>query len=325
MTRPLFLQATGVHKRFARVHAVDNISFSVDTGEIFALLGPNGAGKSTLLRMMIGITRPDDGAITWTASPDGRLHPTALGYLPEDRGLYQDMPLIAVLTYFGTLRGLQHRDAHAAAERWLDRLELLPRAKDKVGALSKGNQQKVQFAAAVLHAPACAILDEPFSGLDPLNQELFLGLVAELRTQGTTVILSAHQMSLVERLADRVFVMQHGREVLSGTMPQIRERWGTGARLILTVEHEHPEALVPVHAHPAVVSVSRDADGNIVITLARGHHVGDLLALCASRLNIVRVRTEEPSLHDVYINVVGGAAANSANAPGAAASATEAA
>ena len=307
-----FLDISGVHKRFARVHAVADISLSVATGEIFALLGPNGAGKSTLLRMLVGILRPDEGHIAWRTMPDGRLPATALGYLPEDRGLYQDMPLIAVLTYFGTLRGLEHSAAQRAAEHWLDRVELLPRAKDKVGALSKGNQQKVQFAAAVLHAPACAILDEPFSGLDPLNQELFLGLVAELRAQGTTVILSAHQMSLVERLADRVFVMQHGREVLSGTMPEIRERWGTGARLVLMVEQEHPDALTPISAHPAVVDVTRDGDNNIVITLVRGHHVGDLLSLCASRLSIVRVRTEEPSLHDMYINVVGGAVAPTA-------------
>ncbi len=302
-----FLDISGVHKRFARVHAVADISLSVATGEIFALLGPNGAGKSTLLRMLVGITRPDEGHIAWRTMPDGRLPATALGYLPEDRGLYQDMPLIAVLTYFGTLRGLERSAAHRAAEHWLDRVDLLPRAKDKVGSLSKGNQQKVQFAAAVLHAPACAILDEPFSGLDPLNQELFLGLVAELRAQGTTVILSAHQMSLVERLADRVYVMQHGREVLSGTMPEIRERWGTGARLLLAVDNEQPGALLPIESHPAVVSVARESDGNIVITLARGQHVGDLLALCASRLSIVSVRTEEPSLHDMYIQVVGGA------------------
>ena len=282
-----FLDVADVHKRFARVHAVDGISFTVAPGEIFALLGPNGAGKSTLLRMLVGITRPDEGRIDWTATPGQRLPATSLGYLPEERGLYLDMPLIAVLTYFGTLRGLDSIAAKRAAEHWLDRIELLPRAKDKVKTLSKGNQQKVQFAAAVLHSPVCAILDEPFSGLDPLNQELFLGLVAELRTQGTTVILSAHQMSLVERLADRVFVMQHGREVLSGTMPEIR-------------------------AHSAVVDVTRDTDANIVITLARGHHVGDLLVLCASKMSLVRVRTDEPSLHDVYINVVGGAAPASA-------------
>ncbi len=282
-----FLDVANVHKRFARVHAVAGISFSVATGEIFALLGPNGAGKSSLLCMLVGITRPDEGRIDWPAMPGQRLPATSLGYLPEERGLYQDMPLIAVLTYFGTLRGLDGSAAKRAAEHWLDRIELL-------------------------HAPQCAILDEPFSGLDPLNQELFLGLVAELRTQGTTVILSAHQMSLVERLADRVFVMQHGREVLSGTMPEIRERWGTGARQVLNVEDERPDALASIQAHSAVVDVTRDADANIVITLARGHHVGDLLVLCASRMSLVRVRTDEPSLHDVYINVVGAAAPASA-------------
>jgi ABC-2 type transport system ATP-binding protein len=197
MTTPTpFLDVRSVRKRFASVQAVSDLSLTVRPGEIFALLGPNGAGKSTLLRM-----------------------------LPEDRGLYQDMPLVAVLTYFGSLRGLAPAAAQRAAEHWLDRLELLPRAKEKVGTLSKGNQQKVQFAAAVLHRPACAILDEPFSGLDPLNQELFLRLVTELRDQGTTVILSAHQMSLVERLADHVFIMHHGREVLSGTLPEIRARF----------------------------------------------------------------------------------------------------
>ncbi len=309
-----FLDVARVHKRFARVHAVADISLAVAPGEIFALLGPNGAGKSTLLRMLVGITRPDEGRIQWPTMPGGQLPGVQLGYLPEDRGLYQDMPLIAVLTYFGSLRGLAPRDAQQAGERWLDRLELLPRAKDKVGSLSKGNQQKVQFAAAVLHRPRCAILDEPFSGLDPLNQELFLGLVRDLRAEGTTVILSAHQMSLVERLADRVFVMQHGREVLAGTMPEIRERWGTGVRLILTVDGtaagvgSQTEALAAIAAHPAVVGVSRGEDAAVVIALARGQHVGDLMALCASRLSIVSVRTEQPSLHDVYIDVVGTAA-----------------
>lgn len=224
-TTPPFLDVRAVHKRFATVVAVSDLSLTVRQSEIFALLGPNGAGKSTLLRMLVGITRPDEGSVHWPSLGVGRLPPAALGYLPEDRGLYQDMPLVSVLTYFGSLRGLAADVAKRAAERWLDRLELLPRAKDKVGTLSKGNQQKVQFAAAVLHRPSCAILDEPFSGLDPLNQELFLRLVTELRDQGTTVILSAHQMALVERLADRVYLMHHGREVLSGTMPEIRARF----------------------------------------------------------------------------------------------------
>lgn len=226
MTTPTpFLDVRSVRKRFASVQAVSDLSLTVRPGEIFALLGPNGAGKSTLLRMLVGITRPDEGTVRWPSLGVDRLPASALGYLPEDRGLYQDMPLVAVLTYFGSLRGLAPDAARRAAEHWLDRLELLPRAKEKVSTLSKGNQQKVQFAAAVLHRPVCAILDEPFSGLDPLNQELFLRLVTELRDQGTTVILSAHQLALVERLADHVFIMHHGREVLSGTMPEIRARF----------------------------------------------------------------------------------------------------
>jgi ABC-2 type transport system ATP-binding protein len=226
--RPPFLQVDGVHKRVVRVHAVANLSLSVQPGEIIALLGPNGAGKSTLLRMLVGITRPDAGRITWQGpvDPRGQLLPSALGYLPEDRGLYLDVPLGDIVAYFGRLRGMSRGDAERATTAWLERLDLGARARDKVGALSKGNQQKVQFAAAVLHRPAFAILDEPFSGLDPLNQELFLALVRELRDGGTTVLFSAHQMPLVERLADRVFVMAHGRELLQGTVPEIRAQWG---------------------------------------------------------------------------------------------------
>jgi ABC-2 type transport system ATP-binding protein len=301
------LTVSQVHRRFARVHAVNDISFHVSAGEIFSLLGPNGAGKSTLLRMLVGITRPDSGHITWQldGATHTRLPSHAIGYLPEDRGLYQDQPLIAVLEYFGTLRGLTPADARASATQWLERLELGARLRDKVGALSKGNQQKVQFAAAVLHRPRFVILDEPFSGLDPLNQEAFLGLVRGLRDDGTTVLFSAHQMALVERLADRLFVMQHGREVLHGTIPAVRERWGSARRLLLTVEQSPDEALAALRTHTAASDVQRLEDGTIAITVATTHPVGDLLAQCAQLLTILDVRTEQPTLHDVYINTVG--------------------
>jgi ABC-2 type transport system ATP-binding protein len=301
------LTVSHVHRRFASVHAVNDLSFEVAPGEIFALLGPNGAGKSTLLRMLVGITRPDSGSIAWQtrAGTTSRLPAEQIGYLPEDRGLYQDQPLVAVLEYFGSLRGMSRPDARAAATMWLERLELGARLKDKVGALSKGNQQKVQFAAAVLHNPRFVILDEPFSGLDPLNQEVFLTLVRSLRDAGTTVLFSAHQMALVERLADRLFVMQHGREVLAGTIPQVRERWGGGRKVLLHVEHASDEALQAVRAHPSAVGVQRHADGTLEITLAATAPVGDLLARCAQLFTIVDVRTEQPSLHDVYINTVG--------------------
>ena len=306
------LQVSQVHRRFAHVHAVNDISFHVNAGEIFALLGPNGAGKSTLLRMLVGITQPDSGSIAWqtSAGTATRLPAEQIGYLPEDRGLYQDQPLVAVLEYFGTLRGMSRHDARVAATAWLERLELGARLKDKVGALSKGNQQKVQFAAAVLHRPRFVILDEPFSGLDPLNQEVFLSLVRTLRDEGTTVLFSAHQMALVERLADRLFVMQHGREVLSGTIPAVRERWGGGRKVVLHVEHASDAALAQLRAHPTATAVQRLDDGTVGITLAVNATVGSLLAHCAELFTIVDVRTEQPSLHEVYINTVGAASAS---------------
>lgn len=303
---PPFLAVDAVEKQFVRVHAVAGISLRVQPGEIFALLGPNGAGKSTLLRMLVGITRPDRGTITWDLGngPRPTLQPQEAGYLPEDRGLYQDAALRDVMRYFGELRGMSRTDATRAAATWLDRLELGPRATDKLGTLSKGNQQKVQFAAAVLHRPRFAILDEPFSGLDPLNQELFLALIRELRDDGTTVMFSAHQMLLVERLADRILVMKQGNEVLHGTLAEIRERWGRGERLVLKVSG--PPDLVPVRTHAAVAAVDQPAPDEVAITLVRGHHVGDLLGTCARAMHIVAVRTEQPSLHDVYIDTVGG-------------------
>lgn len=215
------LQIDAVEKTFATVRAVAGISLSVRTGEAVALLGPNGAGKSTLLRMLVGITRPDRGRILWDGIEGHRLTPRELGYLPEDRGLYHDMPVTETLQYFARLRGVAAPEAKRRADEWLQRLELGDRAKEKLNALSKGNQQKVQFAAAVLHSPRFAILDEPFSGLDPLNQELFLNLVAELRASGTTLLFSAHQMSLVERMADRVFVMHRGRELLHAPIAEL--------------------------------------------------------------------------------------------------------
>lgn len=223
------LTASRVSKRFGPITAVDDVSVSVGQGEIFALLGPNAAGKTTLIRMIVGLIKPDEGTIT-RAPADAR---GALGYLPEERGLYQDMPILRTLTYFARLHGMPPRQASEEALAWLDRFELGARGSEKVKALSRGNQQKVQFAAAILHRPRIAILDEPFSGLDPVNQDIFLDLIRELKNGGTTVIFSAQQMTLVERLADRVFLMSRGREILHGSIPDLRRRWRAGDRLVI--------------------------------------------------------------------------------------------
>jgi ABC-2 type transport system ATP-binding protein len=222
-----------VAKSFSGVRAVAGVSLDLTRGEILALVGPNGAGKTTLLRMIIGMISPDRGRIRYGfgGEPSERADPSRLGYLPEERGLYLDVPVRRVLHYFAALRGMPRRDAALEVDRWLERLSLADRAGDEVRNLSKGNQQKVQFLTAILHRPALAVLDEPFSGLDPLNQDAFLGLIRELRAGGTTVLFSAHQMQLVERLADRVILISQGRFVAQGTLPELRAGWGADASL----------------------------------------------------------------------------------------------
>jgi ABC-2 type transport system ATP-binding protein len=185
-----------ITKSFGGRPVVDRLSFDVRQGEVFALLGPNGAGKTTVVRMLLGIIQPDQGGVEvfLDGRVSDRLPPTSTGYLPEDRGLYREVPVLRTLVYFGRLRGLERDEARRRALEWLERMSLLDRKDDRLDALSKGNQQRVQLIAAILHRPTLAVLDEPFSGLDPLSQEFFLDLVREIRDGGTTILLSAHQM-----------------------------------------------------------------------------------------------------------------------------------
>jgi ABC-2 type transport system ATP-binding protein len=301
------LQVRDVVKRYATVTAVNGVSLTVRAGERFALLGPNGAGKSSLIRMVLGLTRPDAGGISLhfdgAITPPGHANAARIGYLPEERGLYQDVPLLRTLTYFATLRGMTSRAGEAAAREWLERLHLADRAREPVKALSKGNQQKVQLASALLHRPALAILDEPFSGLDPLNQEYFLGLIRDLAAEGTTVLFSAHQMQLVERLADRIAIMQAGRIVLEGTPAQLAAAWHAGDVLVMQVAPGDDPA--PLARHAAVAAVHREGE-EVRLTLRRGVPVGDLLADAARTCTIRAVRTERASLHDIYVQTLGG-------------------
>jgi ABC-2 type transport system ATP-binding protein len=302
------LEVTQIEKTFGRVRAVDALSFEVGRGEIFALLGPNGAGKTTTIRMLVGIIRPDAGSIEFRLSPGAPAapRPDEIGYLPEDRGLYKEIPILRTLVYFGILRGMERAAATRAAEQWLDRLGLRERAGDKFDALSKGNQQKVQFISAILHKPAFAVLDEPFSGLDPVNQEAFLDLLRELRDAGTTVLLSAHQMQLVERIADRILVVNCGRRVLGGSLGEIRERASLGNRIYLRLEGEPDTAFLA--GHPDVEALAPNGDGEISVTVREGRALGGVLAAAGSRLRVLAVRSEAVSLHDIYVRAVGASA-----------------
>jgi ABC-2 type transport system ATP-binding protein len=216
-----------VQKRFESVTAVAGVSFEVKRGEIFGLLGPNGAGKTTLIRMILGITRPDLGEIAFALpGGDGRLCKERVGYLPEERGLYEDRRVGDTLLYLAALRGLSPHQAQERILTWLDRLELGKHFQSRIKELSKGMQQKVQFIAAVLHQPDLVVLDEPFSALDPLNQDLFQQIIRELSAGGMTVLLSSHQMNLVEQLCDRVFLINRGCQVVYGELDLIKRDYG---------------------------------------------------------------------------------------------------
>ena len=293
-----------VHKEYGAVRAVGGVSLDVHAGEIVALLGPNGAGKTTLIRMLVGLTRPDRGTIAYHIDGTTRalLPAPALGYLPEERGLYQDVSAARTLAYFGRLRGMSRPDAERATKEWLERFSLADRANEPLKALSKGNQQKVQFASAVLHRPRFAILDEPFSGLDPLNQDLFVRTLHELRDSGTTVLLSAHQMQLVERLVDRVILLSRGREVLRGTIPELRRRWSVGRRLVVRVAGDaDPSVLAGL---PAVRQVDRTAPDELTVLTGDGAPLGDLLVAIGSRYDVTSLHAEQLTLHDIYVKSV---------------------
>lgn len=299
------LTVQDVTKAYANVQAVAGVSFDVQRGEIFALLGPNGAGKTTLVRILLGILQPDTGLVEYRLrdlNPAPPI-PAELGYLPEDRGLYRDIPILRTLIYFGVLRGMRRRSAREAAMHWLDRMGLADRAHNKLDALSKGNQQKVQFISSILHRPLFAVLDEPFSGLDPLNQEFFAQLIRDLRDQGMTVLLSAHQMQLVEKLADRLLLMNRGREALYGTVDQIRKQTQATTRLGLRVRGNADPSMFANHS--AVVGVESNGNGKLVLLLRDGAVLSDVLVQAGTRLDVIDVHTERMSLHDIYVQSLG--------------------
>ena len=222
------LSVNSISKEYLNVKAVNKISFAVERGDIYAFLGPNGAGKTTTLRMLLDIIKPDSGQIEWNLNGKRNLLPDAgyIGYLPEERGLYLDIPIIKSLVYMANIRGMEKTVAKKKAMEWLERLGLADRAKEKLQVLSKGNQQKIQFVASILHKPEFAILDEPFSGLDPINQEIFIDFIKEINNEGTTILLSAHQMSLIEKIADKIFLINNGNELYNGTLSGIYQAFG---------------------------------------------------------------------------------------------------
>ncbi|MFO7768390.1 MAG: ATP-binding cassette domain-containing protein [bacterium] len=219
-------------KDFGRVRAVDRVSLEAGGGEVFALLGPNGAGKTTLIRMIMDITRPDSGAVRFDGRPIGEDIKHRIGYLPEERGLYLKQKVAEVVAHFGRLHGLGRSEARERTREWLHRVDLGAWGEKNVEDLSKGMQQKAQLALTLLHDPDLVILDEPFSGLDPVNTRMVKDFILEMKQQGKTVVLSTHQMAQVEAVADRVFMISRGHRVLYGTLKEIKQEHSDNAVLV---------------------------------------------------------------------------------------------
>jgi len=215
------LEVHNLVKRYNGFTAVDRLSFEVYEGEIFGLLGPNGAGKTTAIRTIMDIFKPDEGTVQVLGQPPGTAR-ERIGYLPEERGLYRDLKVVEVLTYLAELKGARRPTARQRALSWLERVELADWAEHKVKDLSRGMQQKLQFVASLVNDPELLILDEPFQALDPINVDLLKGLIRELQEQGKTVVLSTHQMNMVEALCDRILLINHGQAVLYGPLDEIK-------------------------------------------------------------------------------------------------------
>jgi ABC-2 type transport system ATP-binding protein len=298
MTPKAILQVANVYKAFDGTKAVDGVSFTVQKGEIFGLLGPNGAGKTTLIRMILGIFQPDSGEIKFSLSPDGKLPPERVGYLPEERGLYDNRKVCDTLVFFASLKGMDARLARERALLWLQRLQLERYFSRNIRELSKGMQQKIQFIAAILHEPQFVIFDEPFAGLDPVNQDLFRELILELKARGTTILLSAHQMHLVEDLVDRIFLIDKGRQVLYGSLREIKRQW---AEDWVEIDFRGDGEFLK---QSSLVKTAQLEDGRAQLILKEGVRPQDFLASLLGRLEIEQIAIRKPPLHHIFVEMV---------------------
>jgi len=294
------VQISGVTKTFGEVIAVDDLSLSVPEASVFGFIGPNGSGKTTTIRMIVNIFYPDRGTIRVFGQslngPGGAL----IGYLPEERGLYRKMKVRALLEFFGELRG--GRNVRKEVDGWLERLDLAHCADRGVDTLSKGMSQRVQFIAAVVPEPKLLILDEPFTGLDPVSADALRESILALRGRGATVILSTHDMPVAETLCDQIFMIFKGRKVLDGTLAAIQDQYGND-----TLRVSVPGGLAAAGTLPGVEKV-RDLGQVQELRMARGSDPHELLRILVERTRVDSFSVTKPSLHDIFVRIAGPAA-----------------
>jgi ABC-2 type transport system ATP-binding protein len=290
------VEVSHVVKVFRDKRAVDDLSFTLDRGEILGLIGPNGAGKTTTIRMIMDIVRPDSGEVAilgerWNAGLKKKL-----GYLPEERGLYRKLSVIDCIVYLASFLGMDRHETERKADELLERTGMLPHRGRRIESLSKGMAQLIQFIVAVIHDPALVILDEPFSGLDPVNAELLKGMVADLKKRGKTIILSTHNMNDVEELCDRVLMMDNGRAILTGDLPHIRSRY-SGNSVLLDVEGEIGEL-------PGVSEI-RARKGHAELLMEAGASPQKILEYLVRQGRTVRhFESAAPSLNEIFLKAL---------------------
>ncbi len=295
------VKLTNVTRTFGDVTAVDNLSLTVPEGSIYGFIGPNGSGKTTTMRMIVNIFYPDQGEIRLFGTHTPHDSTDLIGYLPEERGLYSKMTVRALLEFYGELRSARNVKQQVSA--WLDRLELGGRAGDKVETFSKGMSQKVQFIATVIPEPKLLILDEPFSGLDPVSAEAIRAAILDLRRRGVTVILSTHDMNLAETMCDYIFMIFRGRKVLDGTLGAIQDQYGDD-----TIRVTVPGGLAGVPPLPGVQQV-RDLGQVQEIRLERGADPQETLRALVLQTRVTSFSLARPSLHDIFMRIADPAAA----------------
>ena len=306
-----------VSKHFAGHTAVAELSLSVPRGVIYGLLGPNGAGKTTTIRMIMNILEPDGGAVQVFGEPDGgRAQSERIGYLPEERGLYRKMRVLDVLVFLGEMKGLERRRARLQAEAWLERLGLGQWRLRRVDELSKGMQQKVQFISTVLHDPDLLILDEPFSGLDPVNAQVIKDTVLDLRSRGKTILFSTHIMEQAEKLCEQLCIIARGRKLVDGALSDIK-RTRSGHHLVIGFDGSLGGA-AQVFADKELVSKVDNYGQYAELELASGADPQQILRrLVTSGARLSKFELQEASLHKIFIDLVGPDAARTEARPDA--------
>lgn len=294
------LEVKNLTKTFDKITAVDNASFEVPEGSIFGLIGRNGAGKTTTIRMMMNIYIPDSGEVLLRGNKVDHQFKDKVGYLPEERGLYKKSKVMDILLYFAELKGKKGKDIHKKAEEYLERFELLDRKTAKIEDLSKGNQQKVQFISTILHDPEFIILDEPFSGLDPINTNLLKEIILDLKKQGKVIIFSTHLMDFAERMCDHITMIDHGKVILKGKLNEIKSKY---AQENISLNYEGDISFL--NSHPLVDKVE-DFGNTTGIRIKDASKTQELLKLLVdNKVKVKRFDANDITLHEIFISLAG--------------------